>query len=135
MCAFNRVSARSVLSSLSPLHVSPCRYKPRLTAASYKFFIRGQNARAAATDYVVAANKKVGNSPRGDALQMPAPAFSSAPASLPPPSPVRLDPRSLAPTYPHMWNGAKAGADSNARALTRTPNPTRRVPWPIMTAC
>lgn len=34
------------------------RYRPRLTAASYRFFVRGQSARAAAGDYVVAARKR-----------------------------------------------------------------------------
>jgi len=34
------------------------RYKPRLTAANFRYFIRGQSERAAATDYVVAARRK-----------------------------------------------------------------------------
>eukprot|EP00887_Chlorella_sp_A99_P001615 scaffold8.g1615.t1 len=34
------------------------RYAPRLTAASFRFFIRGQSSRAAAADYVVAARKR-----------------------------------------------------------------------------
>ncbi len=35
------------------------RYAPKLTAASFRYFIRGQSAKAAASDYVVAARRKV----------------------------------------------------------------------------
>lgn len=35
------------------------RYQPRLTAANYRYFIRGQNSRAAATDYRVRKQRQV----------------------------------------------------------------------------
>lgn len=35
------------------------RYKPQLTAASYRYFIRGQSDKAAATDFKVAKQKRV----------------------------------------------------------------------------
>lgn len=34
------------------------RYAPRLTAANYRYFIRGQNSRAAADDYRVKARRQ-----------------------------------------------------------------------------
>lgn len=37
-----------------------CRYAPRMTASSFRYFIRGQSAKAAASDFVVAARRKVG---------------------------------------------------------------------------
>lgn len=40
-----------------------CRYKPRLTASSYRYFVRGQSAKAAAGDYVVAARKRAALGP------------------------------------------------------------------------
>lgn len=38
---------------------SRTRYAPRLTAASYKYFVRGQSTKAAATDLVMARQQKV----------------------------------------------------------------------------
>lgn len=39
-------------------HSSACRYKPRLTAANYRYFIRGQSERAGADDFAVQARAK-----------------------------------------------------------------------------
>jgi hypothetical protein len=45
------------------------RYKPRLTAASYRYFLRGASEKAAADDYRVAARRRVRLAPFDRALR------------------------------------------------------------------
>lgn len=52
MCCHGIVHSRST-SQL-------CRRAPALTAATYRYFIRGQSSKAAAKDSVIAAERKVG---------------------------------------------------------------------------
>ncbi len=45
------------------------RYKPRLTAASYRYFLRGANEKAAADDFCVAARRRARLAPFDRALR------------------------------------------------------------------
>lgn len=49
--------------------VKRARYKPRLTAASYRYFLRGASEKAAADDYRVAARRRARLAPFDRALR------------------------------------------------------------------
>ncbi|KAL4516023.1 hypothetical protein Ndes2437A_g06735 [Nannochloris sp. 'desiccata'] len=57
--SLRRRRQQKILQESATAPASRKRYAPRLTASSFRYFIRGQSAKAAASDFVVAARRKV----------------------------------------------------------------------------